>query len=320
MPICRLCITVTKLLCNYHTFKTRNLSYSVEADFNVLFMQHLLSSIIVFIIIWTYWLSFWQIESWPCGKAERSNILALIALARLKFTYLAKRFIPPAIHLFINRYLQATPHHSPMIYLSPKLLVKIHQEVGETLIHSVLLYLHSLIPPRFDCINSPQHLFSLSHWLPCRQNQSGNIWRGTHIPLLWAFCLLDAILLLYVTFTLCRAIVLAVIWIIQVPTPVKPIFGIRNAFWCTIIITVDLMTVDSSHSADISYLSSSSREVLCTQSCWERRCFWKFKCSALSYWKSDQDTMAISFVFEMYPTAVICLFWAQDSLWVGCRL
>ena len=36
------------------------------------------------------------------NKAERSNILALFALRRLKFMYLATSFIAPAIHPFIN--------------------------------------------------------------------------------------------------------------------------------------------------------------------------------------------------------------------------
>ena len=41
--------------------------------------------------------------------------------------------------------------------------------------------------------------------------------------------------------------------------------------------------------------------------------------SAPWIWKSDQDALKISSGFEMYPTAVICLFWAQDSFWVACR-
>jgi len=52
-----------------------------------------------------------------CGKAECSNMLGLFALIPWKFIYLAKRFIEPAIHLFINRYSPATAHHLPIIYL-----------------------------------------------------------------------------------------------------------------------------------------------------------------------------------------------------------
>jgi len=36
-------------------------------------------------------------------------------------------------------------------------------------------------------------------------------------------------------------------------------------------------------------------------------------------WKSDQDALTISSVSEMYPTAVICLFWARDSFCVARR-
>ena len=72
--------------------------------------------------------------------------------------YLAKSFIAPAIHLFINQYLQATAHYLPIIYLQLKLLVKIHTEAGERLTHPVLLFLHSLITPCFDCIDRYQQL------------------------------------------------------------------------------------------------------------------------------------------------------------------
>jgi len=117
LPICRLCITASKSLFNHHTYKTTHRWHNIDAQFEVLSIQHLLPSIIVFIMIWTYWLSFWQIESQPCGKAERSNIQALIALTGLIFIYLAKRFIAPGQHLFINRYPQASAHHSSIIYL-----------------------------------------------------------------------------------------------------------------------------------------------------------------------------------------------------------
>ena len=116
LPIHRLCITATKSLFNYHTYRTTYHWRSIDAHFNLLFIQHLLPSIIVFIIIWTHRLRFWQMETRRCGKAERSIILALLALKLQNFIYLAKRFIAPAIHLFINRYSQATAHHSPIIY------------------------------------------------------------------------------------------------------------------------------------------------------------------------------------------------------------
>ena len=117
LPIHRLGITVTKSLVNYHTYKTANRWCSIDAHFSVLSIQHLLPLIMVSIIIGIYRKYFWQIETWPGGKAERSDILAMFALTRPKFMYLDKSFIAPAIHLFINRYLQATAHHSPRIDL-----------------------------------------------------------------------------------------------------------------------------------------------------------------------------------------------------------
>jgi len=279
LPIHRLCITATKSLFNNHTYTTTNHWCSIDAQFNVLSIQYLLSSMIVFIMIWTYWSSFWHAENWPCGKAEYSNILALFTLTQLTFMYLAKSFIAPAIYLFINRYSQATAHHALIIYLELKPPVKIRKEAGEPLTHSVVLFLHFLIQPDVNCIDRHQHLFSLTVWLAWTPNQSRNIWYGAHIPLFRAFWILDTILLLYHRFNVCRAVLFTVIWSIEVPIPVKLDFGVRNAFRYAILITFDWMTVDTSDSVDIQYSSSSSREVHCRQSWWQRRSFWQFKCN-----------------------------------------
>jgi hypothetical protein len=107
---------------------------------------------------------------WPCGKAKRSNILALFALTRQKFMYLGKSFIAPAIHLIFNWYPQATAPHLSIVYLQLKLSDKIHKEAAETLTHSVLLFVRSLDSPCFDCIDHLQHFSSLSHGLWCRLN------------------------------------------------------------------------------------------------------------------------------------------------------
>jgi len=96
-------MTTTKSLVNYRTYKTTNRWRTVDAHCNILSIQHLQRSIIVFIMIWPYWLSFCLIETQPCVKAEWRNILALFTLTWLKMMYLAKRFIAPAIHLCINR-------------------------------------------------------------------------------------------------------------------------------------------------------------------------------------------------------------------------
>jgi len=158
--------------------------------------------------------------------------------------------------------------------------------------YSVLHFLHSLIPSHFNCNDHHQHHFSIPLWLPCRPNQSGNIWRGTHIVLLWEFQILDAIVLLYIRFNVCYAIVFTVIWIDQVLIQVKSIFCGWKAFRCAILITFDRMTVDSSDAAGIQYSSLSSREVLCRQTWWQRRSFWQCKCShtiMLKEWQACFD-------------------------------
>jgi hypothetical protein len=77
------------------------------------------------------------------------------------------------------------------------------------------------------------------------------MWRGAHILLLWALESLDAIVVLYIGFIGHCAILLTVIWYMQVAIPVKPIFGVLNAFRCRILIVSHWMTVDSPDSADI---------------------------------------------------------------------
>jgi len=279
LAILRLCVTATKSLFNYHSYKCTNCWPSVDPDCVILSNQYQLPLIIVFIMIWTYWMPFWHIETQPCGKAKRGNIFALFALTRLKFIYLATRFIVPAIHLFINRYWQATAHYSPIIYLYLKHSVKQHKEAGKTLTHSVRHFLRSHIPPLVNCIDCQQHHSSMSLWVPCWPNPSGNIWHGTPIPLLWAFRILDAIVLLYIRFNIYLAIIFAVIWIIQVAIPVKPIFSIWNVFRCTILISFHKGTVESSDLVGIYYSSSSPREVLCRHSWLLQWSHWQFKCS-----------------------------------------
>ena len=172
------------------------------------------------------------------------------------------------------------------------------QEAGETLTHSVLLFLHSLIPTCFHCIDCHQQLFSVSVRFPCRSNQSGNIWRNTHIPLQYTFQIVDEVAIPNVRFTVCCPIVFGVICIVQVPIPVKPIIHCRNVFRCAVL----RMTVDSSDSANISYLSWSSRAVLCRQSWWPRRSFWQLKCShtvRLKRWPGWFD--------DLFPVRIISL-------------
>jgi len=89
LPVCWLCITATKSHFNYRTYKTKNRWRCVDTHYNILSIQNLLPWIIGFIIIWNYWLAFCLIETQPFGKAEPSNIIALVALILTKFIHLA---------------------------------------------------------------------------------------------------------------------------------------------------------------------------------------------------------------------------------------
>jgi len=174
-------------------------------------------------------------------------------------------------------------------------LVKQHIEPGENILtHSDQLFLVSPVPPCFHCIHGHQQCFSVFVWPPCWPNQSGYIRYGIHIPLPYAGPILDAIILLYIRFIVCLLIIIALILIIQVTIPVKPILGVGNASRCNILFTFSWMTVDSSDSADIKYLSSSFRKVLCRQTWWHRWSFWQFKCSRtfiLKFWPGYFDDL-----------------------------
>jgi len=149
--------------------------------------------------------------------------------------------------------------------------VKLHNELGDNrLMYSVLLFLNPLIPPHFHYIDCHERLFSIFLWPSYMANQLGNIQCGTHIPLLWGFWILTALVQFHIWFIVCLPVVFAVIWIIQVPIPVQPIFSDWNDFRWTILITFGRMAVDLFDSADIQYFSSSSTEVLCRQSWWHR--------------------------------------------------
>ena len=161
---------------------------SVGAHCNVLSMEHLLPSIVVFTIIRTYWMASWLIETLPFGKAEPSNIIALVAHILLKLIHVAKCFLSPAMLLFINQYSHATAHYSPILFLFIKLSLKQHKDpVVNTSTHFVLLFPIPLINSHFHCIDCQPHDLSLILSPTCWPNHSGNILCGTRIPLHWAF-------------------------------------------------------------------------------------------------------------------------------------
>ena len=93
----------------------------------------------------------------------------------------------------------------------------------------------------------------------------------------------------------------------QVTIPVKPIFGVQNALRSTICITFDWMTVYSSNSVDIWYLSSFSREVRCGKSWWQSWSFWKFKCSHTIMLKEWPGCLISSKIRGSWPLSAISI-------------
>jgi len=116
LPIHWLCITATKSLSNYHNYKNKDRWYSIDSRFNIFSIHILLPTRIEFIIIWTYRLPFYLIETQPFGKADPSNILALVGFILLRFIYVAQWFILPAILRFSNQYSHVTAQYSPMVF------------------------------------------------------------------------------------------------------------------------------------------------------------------------------------------------------------
>jgi len=282
-------------------------------------MQHLLPSIIVSIIIWSYLLPFWQIKTRPFGKAEPSIILALVALIELQCIYCDKWFILPMVLLFIKQYWQVTPHKSPWKFLSMKCSVKQHNDpCDNNLTHFVLLFLVSLIPARFHCIE--HHQQHIRHFLlpPCRPNQFRNIRWGNFILLPGAPRLLHATVQHYTGFINSLPVIFTLICIIQVAIPDMPIFSVQKAFRCTIPITVGWMTVDYfRHRAFNTWVrppgitfaeNADAKVVLCDN----------LNAATPSCWKFDQDALMISSIYQMNPMAVLWLFWPPDSFCVSC--
>jgi hypothetical protein len=130
-----------------------------------------------------------------------------------------------------------TSYWSPFtrIYLQLNLLAKPRKDTGETLTKSNQLFLHSLIPYRFYCTDCQQHSAAISLWNPCWPNQSGNIWRSTHIPLLWAICIINDNISPNIRLNVWHEIVITVFGIIEVAIQVKCIVSILNHSQCAII-------------------------------------------------------------------------------------
>jgi len=165
--------------------------------------------------------------------------------------------------------------------------------------YSAIHFLDSFIPPHFHCIDRLWQLVSLALWLLCWPNQSGNIWCITHIPLLRAFRILDAT-------------IFSVNTIIKVTISVKPI-----------LVSEMLLGAQSS---SLSTGFQLSLQIQWTFNNWVHTSGWSFadkagskgdssdhlNTGAPSCWNSDQDAVTSSAMSEMYPTAVICFYWARD--------
>jgi hypothetical protein len=101
-------------------------------------------------IIMTYSLLFWPIDTQRCGNAELSNNLPRIVLMILKLLYHAEWIITPAIVRFRNQFSHPTSHYFLLMFFQVRFLVKHHIEPGEYILtHSVPHALHSLTPPCF---------------------------------------------------------------------------------------------------------------------------------------------------------------------------
>jgi len=135
------------------------------------------------------------------------------------------------------------------------------------------------MPPHFHYIDRQQCCFNLVLCSSYSPNQSRNSWCRTHIPHHRGFWILTAGIQIQIRFIVSIPVIFAGGWIMQVPIPVKPIFGVWNAFGWAILINLSWIAVDSFDLADIQYLTSSTREVLCRQSWWHRWFFRQFKCS-----------------------------------------
>jgi hypothetical protein len=112
-------------------------------------------------------------QTQPFGKEEPSNLLALVALIRLKSIPLAKLLRLPVILLLNNQYSLATTYYFRRIFFYMKLLVKLRKEYGENVLtDSALDFLDPITPPRVYCPNLRQHLSSLCFGCPRCRSQS----------------------------------------------------------------------------------------------------------------------------------------------------
>jgi len=148
------------------------------------------------------------------------------------------------------------------------LVIQYKQPSEYILTHSVLLFLVTLIPSCFHCMDSYYHLVSLllqhQYWL----TQSSNIKCNNNILVLWAFRIITAFVMCSVGSSISLIVVCAVSWNIEVTIPVRANFGIWNATRNNVLITLGWIVVYICNLVDIQYLWLLSREVHCRQRRW----------------------------------------------------
>jgi len=184
---------------------------------------------------------------------------------------------------------------------------------------SVLHFLVPCIPPRSHCTDRHQQHFSIDHWPTCSPNQSGNIWWNTPILPLWGFWILDAIGYLSDAHNVRLPVIFTVICIIPDPIPVKPIFGVQRlsaiqsssllAEWQSILL------IQQTFNTRVSPAGRSFADNVIGRSEFSD----DVNTAAPSFWMFHLDASTFSSAFEIYPTAVIWMFWAQDYFCVACR-
>jgi len=245
----------------------------------------------------------------------------------MKFRHHAKQLTSPAILLFIYKHSLAIAYQSHGIFFYIKLAVKqCTKHVEHILICSRQFFFGSNIPPSFHWNECHRLIVSQFSWLLYWPNKPGKIWCSTHIPLLQAIWILNAIVMLDFKFSICLPIIFAPNWIIEVAMLIKPIFCIRNTFRCTVRISFGWTTVDYFRLADNQNFISFTRVVQCWHSRWQMWYFWPFSCSYTIISKVGPQYIhnLISIWNVLYGWYLI--FWKHDSFtvaqtfWLPCHI
>ena len=323
-PIRPLCVTTPKSLVNFRTYKTTNRSRSVDAHFNVLFFQHLLPSIIVFTLISLYRLSFCLIETRPCGKAEQHNEVALFTLTRLKMLYHAKRFVPKDSLRLLCIYLW-TNIHKRLLTIRPEYISNWNSRSSYIkLVNHWRILSYFVFPPLFLHVSTALTVtnncsaclfdFRVGRTNPGTFGEAltscGSGHSGSSMPLLCSIsdsrsAAQSSSLSFGFSESPCQ---LSQLWVSEMlsgarspslSTGWRLILRIRRTFKIWVLPPGRSFADKAVGKGDLSD---------------------NLNAAAPSCWKSDQDVLTISSVSEMYPTAVICLFWARDSFWVARKV